>query len=99
MKRILAAVPLPGRAAALLFALTAMTFGGGRAIAGQDSTDRWFRSAAAWYDHPCSSANPVVFGLYGQVDTPENRRNYDIAKRDPSQCATLFPVTAVRPRM
>lgn len=81
------------RAALLLFAFAGVA-AAGRAVAGEDSTHRWFRSGMNWWDHPCSGDNLAVFSLYGQYDTPENRRNYEITKRDASQCAALFPMPA-----
>ena len=65
------------------------------ALAGEDSTDRWFLFGMGWYEHPCSRDDLALFGVYGQWDTPENRRNYEITKRDPSQCAKLFPMPPV----
>lgn len=76
---------------ALLAALTALA-SAGRVLAGEDSTHRWFEYGMAWYEHPCSRTNLAVFAVYGQVDTPENRRNYEITKSDDSQCAALFPL-------
>lgn len=66
------------------------------ALAGEDSTDRWFLFGMGWYEHPCSRDDLALFGVYGQWDTPENRRNYEITKRDPSQCAKLFPMPPLR---
>lgn len=89
MKRTLRALPLMA-----VFAVTAL--GAGRTLAGEDSTHRWFEYGMAWYEHPCSSGNLALFAMYGQWDTPENRRHYEITKRDPSQCAVLFPMAPDR---
>lgn len=58
------------------------------AHAGEGSTDRWFNNGLAWYEHPCGLR---AFAKYGQVDTPEVRRAYELTKRDPAQCSKLFP--------
>ena len=53
-----------------------------------ESTDLWFNDGMAWYEHPCGLQ---AFEKYGQDDSPAVRRAYEITKRDPSQCAKLFP--------
>jgi hypothetical protein len=58
------------------------------AHAGESSTHLWFGDGVAWYEHPCGLR---VFAKYGQTDTPEVRRAYEITKRDPTQCSRLFP--------
>lgn len=70
----------------------------GPAFAGEGSSDRWFEYGMTWYEHPCSRANLAVFGTYASWDTPENRLNYEITKRDPSRCASLFPVPSASER-
>lgn len=84
------------RAVALWALLASVATGAARALAGEDSTHRWFEWGMAWYRHPCSRDNLALFGVYGQLDTPENRRNYEITKRDPSRCAALFPMPVVK---
>jgi hypothetical protein len=58
------------------------------AHAGEDNSDHWFNTGLAWYEHPCGLR---AFAKYGQTDTPEVRRAYEITKRDPAQCSKLFP--------
>jgi hypothetical protein len=53
-----------------------------------DHDDRWFITGMTWYEHPCGLR---AFAKYGHIDTPEVRRAYEITKRDPTQCAKLFP--------
>jgi hypothetical protein len=58
------------------------------AHAGKDSTDHWFGTGLAWYEHPCGLR---AFAKYGQDDRPEVRNAYYATLRDPSQCSKLFP--------
>jgi hypothetical protein len=53
-----------------------------------DDNSRWFGTGMSWYEHPCGLQ---AFDKYGQEDTPEVRRAYEITKRDPQQCSKLFP--------
>lgn len=68
--------------AAALFAVAAVP-----AFA-NESADRWFNNGLAWYQHPCGLS---AFAKYGQVDTQEVRRAYEVTKRNPAQCSKLFP--------
>ena len=58
------------------------------AHAGEDSDDHWFHTGMAWYEHPCGLQ---AFSKYGQDDTPEVRRAYEITKHNPQLCSKLFP--------
>lgn len=98
MNRILAQLSLdPLRLSALVLVFSGMASAVNQSSAGEDSTHRWFGYGMAWYEHPCSRSNLAVFGVYGQLDIPENRLNYEITKRDPSRCASLFPLPLVQP--
>ena len=80
----------------MVFVLGGIALSAERVLAGEDSTHRWFEYGMAWYEHPCSKDNLALFAVYWQWDTPENRSNYEITKRDPSQCAILFPMSPVK---
>lgn len=54
------------------------------------SSDQWFYDGLPWYEHPCGIA---AFAEYGHDDSFAVRHAYEITKRDPSQCAKLFPST------
>jgi opacity protein-like surface antigen len=59
------------------------------AHADADAADEhWFGDGLAWYEHPCGLS---AFAKYGHDDRPQVRRAYEITRRDPSQCAKLFP--------
>jgi hypothetical protein len=53
-----------------------------------DSTGRWFSHGMEWYEHPCGLR---AFAKYGEDDTPEVRRAYQITKHQPELCSKLFP--------
>jgi len=50
--------------------------------------DHWFRTGEAWYQHPCGLQ---AFEKYGQDDSPEVRRAYEITKHHPELCSKEFP--------
>jgi hypothetical protein len=53
-----------------------------------DTTGRWFSTDMEWYQHPCGLR---AFAKYGETDTPEVRRAYEITKHHPELCSKLFP--------
>ncbi len=52
------------------------------------SADQWFGHGLPWYQHPCGLQ---AFGKYGHDASPAVIHAYEVTKRDPSQCSTLFP--------
>jgi hypothetical protein len=58
------------------------------AHAGDWDDNHWFHTGMAWYEHPCGLR---AFMKYGQLDTPEVRRAYDLTKKHPELCSKLFP--------
>jgi hypothetical protein len=70
-----------------LFLLTSLAVFSAVAHAEAES-DRWFGDGLSWYDHPCGL---VAFAKYGNNNTPEARRNYEITQQHPEQCSKLFP--------
>jgi hypothetical protein len=75
MKKVLVAAVL----AALAFAAQARQ---------SSADDHWFGVGLAWYEHPCGLE---AFNKYGHDERPEVRRAYELTKRHPEQCSTLFP--------
>ena len=56
--------------------------------ANERSSERWFGVGETWYQHPCGLR---AFEKYGQDDSPEVRRAYEITKQNPARCAEVFP--------
>jgi hypothetical protein len=53
-----------------------------------NSAHRWFGDGLGWEEHPCGLR---AFAKYGNVDTPEVRRAYELTKQHPEACSKLFP--------
>jgi hypothetical protein len=58
------------------------------AHAGDQDDARWFGTRENWFEHPCGLQ---AFSKYGQIDTPEVRRAYELTKAHPELCSKLFP--------
>ena len=52
------------------------------------SADEWFGHGLPWYQHP---GGLQAFAKYGHDSSPAVFQAYEVTKRDPSQCSTLFP--------
>jgi hypothetical protein len=70
-----------------LFVLLALAIFATSASAFEES-DRWFNDGVAYYQHPCGWD---AFVKYGKLDTPQNRRNYNLTLKHPEMCSKVFP--------